>query len=1448
MSSNSIGRPLSPGPAVSLDDEAPRRDEPPPGPATASPAPGPFHGLSERRTVAKRLGPGAQATLRRSQAKQSAATSTDKPSFKAGLAGTITGRQLNMTLGVPGTGRTINGPLRAGVPGQAHAGVEGPPGPLGHVIEEKAGDGDAGHDPVLEDARNLLSAAEAMAASLQQSEVAVYERPAPSMARRMATRVVPWFGPTSLQDMASFTDGHGNKLTAPAPRKDPMISRSRLANEQQARALLKVVESRRKALDDAVSHSTQARADHETARAAAPGDKPEEHESNLVRTEARMRMAEASVRAASRALHDAIHSTDLLELISLSHMSDQADKSLSFSLQRLNDLKANIYALRARAGDRRAEIELELKAHAEETEMLKSFDYDMSAAEEIALQAAARLNRMSTRYAALTGPTAVPLPAATKARLERRIARTRNTLDHALEEQERCQQRLRRFAELNDAIAELMSERARVERRRLVADRAVPSLLDASLALAQRKAHADRIDQAETGVSLAGEATSSTAREKLAIDAVRQSMVEQLVDTTPVFGPRAPPELRAALGQLALRLTAPQPPVPVPPQTVLEIVSRSMADVGADAAEAARMLDALAQHPVAHWVGLAAAQPVHGTTGAARTVDRNARVIALCRKMATLPRGTDMLHALSSGGAQPPDAARSQALRVFWNADDAQQAELSNDNGVASWLQKAKSVAHASLTPNDEVAFDDVDHAAYNAVRNGYFSNAPGSPYAQHNARLKKAITEWVIRAAAPGAASASVSALDAGDDANAVEKADDAIAPKPSLWRRAMPNLNKTPFRKRTLNRAYGVGESMGMQSPRIKVDAHVQRRMSELERTIAACREFGGTPEFRTATRTAQATIDHLKLLRNRGRHLSQIKLEPKDAKSVSRRIGEDMLKAHSDAAGRAGKPNRLRKAAPVDLPEFFEEVCGSGLTAYEAIDRIEEHLNATLPADRHRADDETTTAAGLDAAIQLMKAECLGSKTDIVAFFQSFIQNSRLRDRLRIGGGGTLGVNLPTLPYGSASPIASPIFTAETSRTDEAFVQLFMPILGMEMSFGSAHTRAKEATAGVAVGPQVAPGVSLQAAFTARAASQQTHTDSTVVRFLRSRHKDDEMRANMLSALDSMVRWDMIEPERGRRYRDPLEAMFARNPAVVVTQLEGFTDTKTVTARVAARLPSARFKDPDGVAQTLGVEVSAYAEAERTRDKRTETGGQIRIVNAKGDNAQQRAGGTVNLNFAPLTNQAVPVGPHGRHGEVQRESVPMQLGVSRDFAWVKEQHEISPFLIGDKQDADLDRHYSTPRDMLAEIAGNRENWLMRCVETLASDKNEEKDTPDNRLRAAVLLGQFERDIEKLGKTSKYCHYNVNYSMRGEAGAWIDGYRALAELAAQRGDREGAQRAQQSIDEILLMPATWRPLMLIVRERTRDSTTVGWRSLLRWQRVGNVDAQRTAAQFPPP
>jgi hypothetical protein len=1390
-------------------------------------------GARGSRPPLQQLGPEALETARRLLHARAAASESESASapWQSRLAGAITRRPLAVAAVLPGTGRAVNRPVRSEVPARATSGEP---------------------DPILQQAYELIRIAQSMSASLQRAEVSLWQRPAPSTARRRVSHAIPWLKPAPLHHLASFADSSSPSATA---RKDaPVTSASREDIARGAAAMLAQVEQRRQWLDQAVIELPQARAQCERALnavealrlrrpppvAGAPYTPLQLAQAQLTQAQTRMRRAGGLLHAAKESLHQLIHSTDLLALIGLSEISDQADRSLAFSLQRLADLKAHTELLLGQTGARRAAIEVELAAHAETNHTLLSLDHDLLYAEQTATHAEARLERLSAELAALP-QTLSDAPSASRqaAVLLDRIKLTQATFECAAQTQQRCEERLRQvdteFAELNKKIKQLMAQRAQEERRWHAADRGLAQLSKLSSRLTPAPA------EAETEAALKADAGTDAAegrRDREAIAAVQQRFVAHQAEVAHAFGPSAGTALKDALHPLTLRVSSAASPTPLPAHRVLEIVTRALADITPNADQAARILNALSGRSVTHWVELAA-PPENPNPAAPDPLSRDS--IAFCRKLATLPRGVDLLYLLSSDGAAPPDAPRAQALRVFWNAEQAQRGEP--HAAVRAWLQQAKQVARAKVAADTTTEFDEVDHAAYNAVRNGYLSTLPGTAYDQHNRRLHKAIVEWVIRAAASGSAASA------------------AESPAAAHWRRLAPNLNKTPFGRRTLNRGYAVGESMGLESPRKQVDRAVMRRIAVLEGIIVAALAHGSTPEAKAEAVAAQAVVEHLKQLEQKGSHLSQVTLRPLDAQRIRRRLASEAhqrrLTHASSAASEAGTaqpPALLRKPAPVELPKFLTELCQTEPAAYAALNRIEEHLRATAAWPDEAAGD--TDADSLDedltAAIRLLKAQHLGHRDDIITLFKPFILGSRLRDRIRLGGGGILGLGLPNLPYGSASPIASPIFTAEVSRGDEAFVQLFMPILGMELSFGRARTHAQEATVGVAVGPQVAPGVSLQGTFTARMAHQRTRTESTLIRFLRRRHQDDEMRANMLHALVSMVQWDLHVPQQGRAYNGPLEAIFGRNPAVVISQLEGVTDTTTLTARVSARLPFTRFNEAHGVAQTLSIEPSLLAEAERVRDRRTEHGGQVRVVGSRSDTAQQRAAATLNANLAPISMQPVPLGVdangEAHAGEIQRESLPLQLGITRDLAWAMERHEISPFLIDDKQDADLDRHYSTPVDMLAEIAGNREAWLMRCVETLEPDSQGEKDNPDNRTRAAILLDQFEQDIEKLGKTSRYCQYNVNYSMKGAAGANIDGYRALGELARQRGDREEMRRAQQAIDEILLMRGTWRPLMLIVRERARDSTTYGWRSLVRWQRVFNVDGQRTAVQFPPP
>ena len=1310
-------------------------------------------------------------------------------SFKDRAVQKIAGRQLDVTVVLPGTGRSVNRPLRDSLPGTP-------------AQAEPA-------DPLLAEAQQLQQLADAMLASHSQTEVDLWQRPAASTVRKIATKVIPGLKPAPLQQIAS---GGAKAPAAAAP--------GRIAAD--AKELTALVEYRRLRLDTAVNKLGQAQQNLARVQQAierAPANPASAHgqelaaglQHSLTLAQQQLAHASADVASCSQRLRDVIQGTGLLHLSSQRQHEAQGARVNEFVEHRVADLRSRIGDLQGKVDDRKSVIAVELQSRTDEMRALMSLDADLIAAEAQEAQADQYLQNLRAQRAAT--PTSSNGEGEHAAVLTAEIASAEASRTEAQQAQAQIRQSLEhvdtRFAQLDAEVADLHAQLAQGEKQKRTAGKGLQAL-----------------DQVAAALPPTGAADTSAA-DQAALDELSARFAAEQTEVTTAFGRSVPAALKQAVSDLCARAAANTSTAALPGPVVAEIITQALAGAaGDDPARAQQILRSLRSHAVTHWP-----QQALNTQHDAGTQD----VIAFSRTLAALPRGTDLLQVLAKDTpplADPAEAKlRGQSLRVFWNADEAQASEPSA--AVKSWLQQAKTVAHAHVQQQPSTGLDDVDHAAYNAVRNGYLSNAPGTPYAQHDQRMKKATVEWVLRA---------VAARSAPDETT--------HAAQGSRARRLVPNLNKTPFGKSGLNRAYDVGESMGMHTPRQQVETAIDRRIQAVKQDLAALRNHAAASAPAAAMQdeisSAQALLDHLAGLKQSGKPLSALTLGTREAAALKTGVSETRHQQRLAQRAHADTPPRgvLTKAQPFELPPFYQTLCESDLSTYEVLNRVSERLRDAVPEAQRAPQADEVTDADLHAAVALLKRQTLSEKSDIVTFFKPFILHSQLRDKVRLGGGGTLGGGVPTLPFGSVSPIASPIFSAEVSRSDEAFVQLFMPVLGMEMSFGKARSRAAEATVGVAVGPELAPGVSVQGVFSTRVSGQKVQTQSTLMRFFRTRHKDDEMRANMLNALDSLVRWDVIDPQKGRRYNGPLEAVFARNPLVSISQIESTTTAGDLTAKLGVRLPGLRFNDGDNVNQTMGIEQAVYAKAERQIDRRTEHGGHVRVVGNVGDTAQQRAGVSSAFNFSPVGNSAL----HEGHGAVQREGLALQLGLNRDLAWALEKHEISPFTLDDKQDADLDRHYATADDMLAEIKGNRETWLMRCIETLEPDGNGERDNPDNRMRAAILLDQFEKTITKSGKDNNFSQYNVNYSMKGAAGAAIDGYRGVAELARRRGDTAGVQRAEAAIADIMLMRGTWRPLMLIVREKARDSRTVGWRNLVRWQKLSNVDGQRTAAQFPPP
>lgn len=984
---------------------------------------------------------------------------------------------------------------------------------------------------------------------------------------------------------------------------------------------------------------------------------------------------------------------------------------------------------------------------------------------------------------------------------------------------------------LQDTKSELYAVRAAaIEQIRQVRQAEHPSAALKADASAAR----ERLKVTDTGVSAVLQASLTLAKAAEAPDPAvaravfeaREAQALQVQATRPRGFPDGAASARFGARLLAAVSGRPANPAAdaLPSIGVMEIASDLMSVVcQGDAARAHRLLEALQSRPARDWMQGVADLPAPGTDavsdGASAAAEADVR--NLLRQACVLPRGAEVAHLLGDPDDRMPDSETLQAMRAFWSADAAQRAET--DPAVRQWLAGAKRVARqppaeAGGPPSAPAAsFSGAERAAYHAVRNGCVSNAAGSPHARHDDRMKKAIDAWLTRE-------------------------------QPSLsWaqRVVAPHHQKTPFTASGLKRATAIAESFGMSTARSQADAGLRQTATALAEWARSdlARDLVGAGVAAPEAQAFAAATQALAARATRQDHPSQWQFKGKEASEL-RAATYALQHPATGQGGRLHKPNREHA-----LPPLFEDLAAGGAPASEALRAVIDHVKLTLaeaaPAERQAT---LTHDAAMHASADMARQQRLRSKEDVVRYFEPILTSMQLRDKVKLSGGGIVGAGLPSLPYSVPSPVVSPVFSAGWSRKEEAFFQAFMPILGMELSLGDARTTGPEVTVGVAAGPDLPGVVKAQVSATEKMSRLHQHSEGTILRLFRQRGRDDELRQEMLGVLDTWVRWDQVHPPGGPAYAGPLEAVLDRHPKVSLGEIQGESLTRSFVSKVSAganlKLPGA-----DGEIYRVGVNAGASLKAERIAESRVEQGGHIRVTADKGDTAQQKLSVGVQVNtLTPANASEVKLGPDGGDGAIAGGGLPSLIDASRDLFWNLEKHAVSPFTIGGKQDADLDRHYSTPADMLAEIRQHREDWLARCVETLAPDASGEKNTPANRDRAEALLRNFEARVAELGRDSRLCQYNVNFSMRPQASAWIDTFRALEGLARLRGDTQGAEEARANTDRTMQQDATWRPLMLIVREKGRDQRTHGWNFGVRLQRSVGVEGQRTAAQFPPP
>ncbi|WP_431050499.1 hypothetical protein [Roseateles sp. L2-2] len=953
--------------------------------------------------------------------------------------------------------------------------------------------------------------------------------------------------------------------------------------------------------------------------------------------------------------------------------------------------------------------------------------------------------------------------------------------------------------------------------------------------------------------------------------------------------------LRHQLNDIAQALPPEDPSAEreLPRVAVLELLSRGLAGAcDGDVGRARQLLTDLRSRPLDQWI----APPAGATAADGAAVHHeapSADMQRLLRGMAQVPRGGEVLNLVASqastqpGDEKPAALGRGQmeAQQAYWMAHRAQAQET--DPAVKTWLGDAMKVAqHEVRNPKGETVFDTADlppkqMAAYNAVKNGFLSNAAGSDYALTDRNLQKVGGDWV---------------RNAQDDRHALLR----VLPKS-----INPSKGKTPYEAKTVTLAQKQMEAQGMSTTKTVAEGALQAAAAELSTRArqGVMRARPGQADNADARRydaTLEAIGQHLSghhaaptpLSRMAGtlkmktpefhqtKRLYDAQLGPKDVAEIRARVQnilqppEPQQPPESQRAGpnKLSKPHRNPVLNPTDrpLPPSIEALFQR--TPLPVTDLLKA-LHADMAADPQAAhpalaglltalNDDFGGGAGIDAKVDNAKLKRLDSAEDVKAFFTPMLQDLRLRDQVAMSGGGVKGIGIPFVPWTPMPPILMSASADLHSKKDEAAIQFKSPTFAAEIKVeeSTARTRNIKGTLGLGVDLGVAkltaPSVS------AKYESSKGHAVSTTVRTLRDKddlgvRKEQDAIDHNLAVLDTLLRWDSDDKQpktaagqvdAAQKFSGPLEALLALHPKALVAS--GERDVKTsqlgLDLSVAARLGFG-----DGYA-SMGVAFNPVTvKAEKTLEQSTErTGYAHQTVHDRSDQRRQRMAMTGGVSGAlSFFKKPVDAQAHEAHddrkGSVRVAGATNLLDISREIASNFEKNGATRFPIGDRVGGAVDRSYGSPKDLLAEIDQHREEFLMRCLDTLPRAKDAPMDTPERRLVAHDMLRQFEADLHE-AKDHPNLQFNIKYEMQPRMSGLIDALRGVEAQAMQAGDKATAQEARDASQTLLSYRSSWAVKNAAIRNKGKDSSETGVDFVGRWQRTHGAETSRALAAFP--
>jgi hypothetical protein len=525
-------------------------------------------------------------------------------------------------------------------------------------------------------------------------------------------------------------------------------------------------------------------------------------------------------------------------------------------------------------------------------------------------------------------------------------------------------------------------------------------------------------------------------------------------------------------------------------------------------------------------------------------------------------------------------------------------------------------------------------------------------------------------------------------------------------------------------------------------------------------------------------------------------------------------------------AGKPND-----PISVLRVVSDLLiGSGELDQAASDAI---------AELFPADEASRKAAGA-------RRKKVTSPDGIADFVEPMLTELMLRDKIQISAGHVHGVGLPMLPWIPPSPVVLTVNANIYSRKAEQYLQINSPRYAVEFTVGETTGTSHDIKAGAGWGHHA--GIARFAApmGTLSAGYEKSGTASTSVRILREKdpqtrqHKEQEAITEAKDVLQDLIHWPDRRTGDDQAFAGPLEALLARHPKILVAS----ADKKTTKASVGAKLEARARVNIGHPKARLVAGLNIGWKSDRTKESAVErTGYEHQKVVDVSDQATHRATVEGNLGLATKgLSQDVAEDDEGK-GRWHGPNL-IGAGMTVELANIVQKHGMTFFPISDQTGGTIDRIYSTPKDLLAEIAQNREAWLQRCIDTLPPPGAGENQAAV-QTKAENMLQRFEADLGN-AKHDPTVQYNIKYEMQPLSSGWLDACSAIEVLAAKAGDDRGAAAAREAAQQLLQSPANWSPKNMTVRRKVKETRHTGLNFVARIQKSAGSEAQRADMAFP--